>query len=154
MVGGGGAGDVACDVVGGDAGFGVGFVGVGAVFQAAAILIFSYNLVKSSGIPWVGTAFDPEYYNLPNQVGDIPAVPYGQAGNGAFALYKAANPSISKVAIIWVNTAGIQPFVNSEVAGWKSVGVNTVYNVGISGTASGNWSRKYAATSAGLSDRP
>jgi branched-chain amino acid transport system substrate-binding protein len=94
----------------------------------------AYNLVKSSGIPWVGTAFDPEYYNLPNQVGNIPALPYGQAGNGSYALYKAANPTISKVAIIWVNTSGIQPFVNSDVAGWKSVGVNTVYNVGISGT--------------------
>lgn len=94
----------------------------------------AFKMVQSSGIPWVGTAFDPEYYALPNQVGTSPAVPYGTAGNGTYALYKAANPSISKVAIIWVNTAGIQPFVNSDVAGWKSVGVDTVYNVGISGT--------------------
>jgi ABC-type branched-subunit amino acid transport system substrate-binding protein len=94
----------------------------------------AFKMVQSSGIPWVGEAFDPEFYALPNQVNDEPAVPYGTAGNGAYALYKAANPSISKVAIIWVNTAGIQPFVNSDVAGWKSVGVNTVYNVGVSGT--------------------
>jgi branched-chain amino acid transport system substrate-binding protein len=95
----------------------------------------AYKLVQSSGIPWVGEAFDPEYYGLPNQVNYQPALPYGQASNAEYALYKAANPSISKVAIIWVNTAGIQPFVNSDVAGWKSVGVQTVYNVGISGTA-------------------
>jgi branched-chain amino acid transport system substrate-binding protein len=94
----------------------------------------AYNLVKSSGIPWVGEAFDPQYYALPNALNDTPALPYGQASNGAYALYKKANPSISKVAIIWVNTSGIQPFVNSDVAGWKSVGVDTVYNVGISGT--------------------
>jgi branched-chain amino acid transport system substrate-binding protein len=94
----------------------------------------AFKMVQSSGIPWVGEAFDPEFYALPNQVNFQPALPYGQASNAEYALYKAANPSISKVAIIWVNTAGIQPFVNSDVAGWKSVGVNTVYNVGISGT--------------------
>jgi branched-chain amino acid transport system substrate-binding protein len=94
----------------------------------------AFNLVKQSGIPWVGAAFDPEYYALPNQVNYQPILPYGQASNASYALYKQANPSISKVAIIWVNTSGIQPFVNSDVAGWKSVGVQTVYNVGISGT--------------------
>jgi branched-chain amino acid transport system substrate-binding protein len=94
----------------------------------------AFNLVKSSGIPWVGEAFDPEYYALPNQVNYQPTLPYGQASNASYALYKQANPSISKVAIIWVNTSGIQPFVNSDVAGWESVGVNVVYNVGISGT--------------------
>jgi branched-chain amino acid transport system substrate-binding protein len=94
----------------------------------------AFNLVKSSGIPWVGEAFDPEYYALPNQVNYQPTLPYGQASNASYALYKQANPSISKVAIIWVNTSGIQPFVNSDVAGWNSVGVNVVYNVGVSGT--------------------
>jgi ABC-type branched-subunit amino acid transport system substrate-binding protein len=94
----------------------------------------AYSLVQQSGIPWVGEAFDPQYYDLPNQVNYEPTLPYGQASNAAYALYKKANPSISKVAIIWVNTSGIQPFVNAEVAGWKSVGVQTVYNVGISGT--------------------
>jgi branched-chain amino acid transport system substrate-binding protein len=93
-----------------------------------------YNLVKSSGIPWVGQWFDPQYYALPNALNYLPMLPYGQASNGPFALYKKANPSISKVAVIWVNTSGIQPFVNSEVAGWASVGVQTVYNVGVSGT--------------------
>jgi branched-chain amino acid transport system substrate-binding protein len=94
----------------------------------------AYSLVQKSGIPWVGVAFDPQYYALPNQVNFQPALPYGEASNATYALYKQANPSISKVAIIWVNTSGIQPFVNSDVAGWKSVGVQTVYNVGISGT--------------------
>lgn len=94
----------------------------------------AYNLVQQSGIPWVGEAFDPQYYALPNQVNYQPTLPYGQASNASYALYKTANPSISKVAIIWVNTAGIQPFVNSDVAGWNSVGVKVVYNVGISGT--------------------
>jgi branched-chain amino acid transport system substrate-binding protein len=94
----------------------------------------AYGMVQKSGIPWVGVAFDPQYYALPNQVNFQPALPYGEASNATYALYKQANPSISKVAIIWVNTSGIQPFVNSDVAGWKSVGVQTVYNVGISGT--------------------
>jgi branched-chain amino acid transport system substrate-binding protein len=94
----------------------------------------AYSLVQKSGIPWVGEAFDPQYYALPNQVNFQPTLPYGQASNATYALYKTANPSISKVAIIWVNTSGIQPFVNSDVAGWNSVGVKTVYNVGISGT--------------------
>jgi ABC-type branched-subunit amino acid transport system substrate-binding protein len=94
----------------------------------------AYSLVQKDGIPWVGEAFDPQYYVLPNQVNFQPTLPYGQASNATYALYKKANPSISKVAIIWVNTAGIQPFVNSDVAGWASVGVHTVYNVGISGT--------------------
>jgi len=94
----------------------------------------AFNMTKSSGIPWVGEAFDPQFYVLPNQVNFQPTLPYGQASNYTYALYKKANPSISKVAIIWVNTSGIQPFVNSDVAGWKSVGVDTVYNVGISGT--------------------
>lgn len=94
----------------------------------------AYSLVQQSGIPWVGEAFDPQYYALPNQVNYQPTLPYGQASNASYGLYKKANPSISKVAIIWVNTSGIQPFVNSDVAGWNSVGVNVVYNVGISGT--------------------
>jgi ABC-type branched-subunit amino acid transport system substrate-binding protein len=94
----------------------------------------AYNLVKQSGIPWVGEAFDPQYYALSNAVNYYPQLPYGEAGNGSYALYKKANPSISKVAIIWVNTSGIQPFVNADVAGWKSVGVQTVYNVGVSAT--------------------
>lgn len=38
LVGGGGAGDVAGDVVGGDTGFGVGFIGVGAVFGEGALV--------------------------------------------------------------------------------------------------------------------
>jgi branched-chain amino acid transport system substrate-binding protein len=94
----------------------------------------AFKMVGQAGIPWVGAAFDPEYYALPNQVNYQPVLPYGQASNASYALYKKANPTISKVAIIWVNTAGIQPFVNSDVAGWKSVGVDTVYNVGVSGT--------------------
>ena len=94
----------------------------------------AYSLVQKSGIPWVGAAFDPQYYALPNQVNYQPTLPYGQASNASYGLYKKANPSISKVAIIWVNTSGIQPFVNSDVAGWNSVGVKVVYNVGISGT--------------------
>jgi branched-chain amino acid transport system substrate-binding protein len=95
----------------------------------------AYNLVKSSGIPWVGQWFDPEFYALPNALENLQdALPYGSESNATYALYKKANPSISKVAIIWVNTSGIQPFVNADVEGWKSVGVQTVYNVGISGT--------------------
>jgi ABC-type branched-subunit amino acid transport system substrate-binding protein len=74
------------------------------------------------------------YYALPNQVNFQPTLPYGEASNASYAMYKKANPSIPKVAIIWVNTAGILPFVNSDVAGWNSVGVKVVYNVGISGT--------------------
>jgi ABC-type branched-subunit amino acid transport system substrate-binding protein len=96
----------------------------------------AFNLVKNSGIPWVGTWFDPQYYALPNAVNNLEnELPYGSESNATYALYKKANPSISKVAIIWVNTAGIQPFVNGDVAGWASVGVKTVYNVGVSGTA-------------------
>jgi branched-chain amino acid transport system substrate-binding protein len=94
----------------------------------------AYSLVQKSGIPWVGAPFDPQYYALPNQVNYQPTLPYGEASNASYGLYKKANPSISKVAIIWVNTSGIQPFVNSDVAGWNSVGVKVVYNVGISGT--------------------
>jgi branched-chain amino acid transport system substrate-binding protein len=94
----------------------------------------AYNLVKQSGIPWVGDAYDPQFYTLPNALYDAPSLPYGEESNATYALYKKANPSISKVAIIWVNTAGIQPFVNADVEGWASVGVKTVYNVGISGT--------------------
>ncbi len=94
----------------------------------------AYDLVKSSGIPWVGQWFDPQFYALPNALSFIPTLPYGQASNATYALYKAANPSISKVAILWVNTSGIAPFVKSDVQGWQSVGVKTVYNVGVSGT--------------------
>ena len=95
----------------------------------------AFSMVGKAGIPWVGTWFDPQYYALPNAVSDIEdQLPYGQEANATYALYKKANPSISKVAIIWVNTAGIQPFVDGDVEGWASVGVKTVYNVGISGT--------------------
>jgi branched-chain amino acid transport system substrate-binding protein len=95
----------------------------------------AYTMVQKSGIPWVGQAFDPQYYALPNSVNYAEdALPYGTATNATYALFKAANPSISKVAIIWVNTSGIAPFVTSDVEGWASVGVKTVYNVGISGT--------------------
>jgi ABC-type branched-subunit amino acid transport system substrate-binding protein len=96
----------------------------------------AFSLVQKTGIPWVGLAFDlPQFYALPNQVNYIPELPFGQAANTTEALLKQANPGISKVAVIWVNTAGIQPFVNAEVNGWKSVGVQTVYNVGVSATA-------------------
>jgi ABC-type branched-subunit amino acid transport system substrate-binding protein len=97
-----------------------------------------YNLVKSSGIPWVGLWFDPQYYALPNAVNFEQAeneLPFGQGANGVSQLFKKANPAISKVAVIWLNTPGIQPFVNEDVASWASVGVQTVYNVGVSGTA-------------------
>jgi ABC-type branched-subunit amino acid transport system substrate-binding protein len=94
----------------------------------------AFNMVSKSGIPWVGGWFDPQFYALPNALTFYPSLPYGQASNASYALYKKANPTISKVAIIWVNTSGIQPFVNSDVKGWASVGVKTVYNVGISGT--------------------
>jgi branched-chain amino acid transport system substrate-binding protein len=95
----------------------------------------AFNLVKSSGIPWVGAWFDPEFYALPNALENLQdTLAYGTESNATYALYKKANPSISKVAIIWVNTSGIQPFVNADVEGWASVGVQTVYNVGISGT--------------------
>jgi ABC-type branched-subunit amino acid transport system substrate-binding protein len=92
-------------------------------------------LLKSTGIPWIGQYIDPELAALPNVLNIFPELPYGSEGNGSYALFKKANPSISKVAILWVNTAGIQPFVNAEAAGWASVGVQTVYNVGISATA-------------------
>jgi branched-chain amino acid transport system substrate-binding protein len=94
----------------------------------------AFSMVQKSGIPWVGSWFDPQFYALPNAVADYPTLPYGEASNATYALYKKANPSISKVAIIWVNTAGIAQGVNADVAGWKSVGVQTVYNVGVSGT--------------------
>jgi hypothetical protein len=97
-----------------------------------------YNLVKSSGIPWVGFWFDPQYYALPNAVNfeqAVNALPFGQGASGSSQLFKKANPTISKVAVIWLNSAGIQPFVNEAVAAWASVGVKTVYNVGVSGTA-------------------
>jgi branched-chain amino acid transport system substrate-binding protein len=95
----------------------------------------AYNLVKQTGIPWVGFSVDPQYYALPNVVNDAPQLPYGENSNADYALYKQANPSISKVATIWVNTAGIQPFVNGDADGWASVGVKTVYSVGVSPTA-------------------
>jgi ABC-type branched-subunit amino acid transport system substrate-binding protein len=97
----------------------------------------AYNLVQSSGIPWVGFWFDPQYYALPNAVNfeqAVNALPFGQSANGSSALFKKANPTISKVAVIWLNAAGIQPFVNEAIAGWASVGVKTVYSVGVSGT--------------------
>jgi hypothetical protein len=94
----------------------------------------AYDLVKSTGIPWIGSWFDPQFYALPNALDFIPSLPYGQESNASYVLYNTANPSISKVAILWVNTSGIQPFVNGDVAAWKSVGVQTVYNVGVSGT--------------------
>jgi ABC-type branched-subunit amino acid transport system substrate-binding protein len=90
-----------------------------------------YPLVQKSGIPWIGGWFDPQYYALPNALSPFSETPYGQEPTTSYQLYKQANPSISKVAILWVNTAGIASFVKSDVAGWTSVGVKTVYDYGV-----------------------
>ena len=89
-----------------------------------------FPLVKKTGIPWIGTWFDPEFYALPNALSNLSTTPPGTFGDTACKLYKKANPSISKAAILWVNTAGIEQFVKSEVACWKRAGVKVVYNYG------------------------
>jgi ABC-type branched-subunit amino acid transport system substrate-binding protein len=90
-----------------------------------------FPAVKQSGIPWVGSWFDPEFYALPNALANVSAGKPATGTSTACALYKRANPSISKAAIMWVNTAGIQEFVKSEVACWTKVGVQVVYNYGV-----------------------
>jgi branched-chain amino acid transport system substrate-binding protein len=88
-------------------------------------------LVQKSGIPWVGSWFDPQYYDLPNAWNPTSTAPYGTASSVVQDLYKTIAPDISKVAIIWVNTAGIEGFVPSGVAGWEHAGLKVVYNYGV-----------------------
>jgi branched-chain amino acid transport system substrate-binding protein len=87
-------------------------------------------LVQKSGIPWVGNYFDPSFSELPNAVGPLSAGRPGVWPNTTCALLKEAYPSISKVAILWINVAGIGPAVEGEKLCWKSVGVKVVYDVG------------------------
>jgi branched-chain amino acid transport system substrate-binding protein len=89
-----------------------------------------FQQVKSTAIPWIGSWFDPEFYTIPNALANVSTTPPGTYTDTACKLYKKANPSISKAAILWVNTAGIEEFVKSEVACWKNAGVSVVYNYG------------------------
>jgi ABC-type branched-subunit amino acid transport system substrate-binding protein len=89
-----------------------------------------FPLVKKTGIPWIGSWFDPEFYTLPNALNNLSTTPPGTFVDTSCKLYKKANPSISKAAILWVNTAGIEQFVKSEVACWQRAGVKVVYNYG------------------------
>ncbi|MDO8212009.1 ABC transporter substrate-binding protein [Conexibacter sp. CPCC 206217] len=92
-------------------------------------------LVESSGIPFIGNWFDPSYAELPNAMGSLPSQPPGEMWNVGCAAMKAAKPEIKKVAILWINVAGIKTFVELEKECWRSVGVEPVYDVGIDAQA-------------------
>jgi branched-chain amino acid transport system substrate-binding protein len=87
-------------------------------------------LVKSSGIPWVGFWNDPGYGVLPNVVSSVAGFYPGLWSTQQCAIVKAAYPSISKVAVLWINVAGIGPVVAANAKCWQSVGVKVVYSVG------------------------
>jgi branched-chain amino acid transport system substrate-binding protein len=87
-------------------------------------------LTQKTGIPWVGNYFDPTFSQLPNAVAPLPSRRPGVTPNTVCALMKEAYPGISKVAILWINVAGIGPLVDGEKQCWESVGVKVVYDVG------------------------
>lgn len=88
-------------------------------------------LVQKDGIPWVGSWFDPGYYELDNAWNPVSTFPLGETVSTPYEQYKKIAPDASKVAIIWVNTAGIEGVVPQSVNGWEEVGVDVVYNYGV-----------------------
>lgn len=89
-----------------------------------------YPLVKRTGIPWIGYWNDPNFGTLPNAVASIASNYPGVVSNIQCAMIKAAFPHVTKVAIIWLDVAGVDGLLTSDEHCWKSVGVKTVYTVG------------------------
>jgi branched-chain amino acid transport system substrate-binding protein len=89
-----------------------------------------YPAVKSSGIPWVQFAFDPQLEPLPN-VYYMGAGPATQLPDAPYIELRHLFPQVKKVAVMWETTPGNSQAMAHIAVGLRQVGYQIVYQQGV-----------------------
>jgi branched-chain amino acid transport system substrate-binding protein len=92
-----------------------------------------YPAVKSSGIPWVQFAFDPQFEPLPN-VYYMGAGPATQLPDASYIEMRRLFPQVKKVAVLWETTPGNSQAMAHIAVGLRQVGYTIVYQQGVNVT--------------------
>jgi ABC-type branched-subunit amino acid transport system substrate-binding protein len=89
-----------------------------------------YPAVKSSGIPWVQFAFDPQFEPLPN-VYYMGAGPATELPDAEYLELRRLFPQVKKVAVMWETTPGNSQAMAHIAVGLRQVGYQVVYQQGV-----------------------
>jgi branched-chain amino acid transport system substrate-binding protein len=94
------------------------------VGSTASAISGCFDLVKQSGIPWLGGYYlDPRYYTLSN----VPnATNPNKEGNGFAQYMHKLHPTATKVALLGIDAPGLQGLLDQEAAMLKTAGFTTV----------------------------
>jgi branched-chain amino acid transport system substrate-binding protein len=104
--------------------------------------------VQKASVPYVGVKIDPAFSSY-SGYRDFESGPPNTLAQGPFLYYAKSHPSVKKIAMIWVNDPGLAPYEKIWAAGWQSVGIDVVYNVGVNPGTSNYTPYVVAAQNAG-----
>ncbi len=86
------------------------------------------DLIKSTGVPFVGTSVDP----AGRTATVYPKVAVGATHTGPFQYYRNTYPSVKKAAFLFADVGGVRANTPSSREGLKKVGFDIVYDSGLS----------------------
>ena len=92
------------------------------------------DLIKSTGVPWVGAVVDPDYSvrNAPNvSPHSVPNL----ASDAWFVWMRQQHPSVTKAALLYTDVSAVAANLPPTRSGMQKAGYNITYTAGLNATA-------------------